>query len=84
MKKRILCTFFAASAWISMASAQTAGQDMKNAGHETKDAAKDVGKGTEHAAKTTGRKTKHVARQATHGTAKETEKGANKVEEKTR
>jgi predicted small secreted protein len=84
MKHSILCAFLVLGASISMASAQTAGQDMKNAGHETKEAAKDVGKGTEHAAKTTGRKTKNVAKRATHATAKETEKGADKVEEKTR
>ena len=47
-------------------------QDMKSAGHETKEAAKDVGKGTVKATKKTGRAIKH----GTH-------KAANKVADKT-
>jgi hypothetical protein len=61
------CAFLALSA-----SAQTAGQDMKNAGHDTADA-------TKQAAHKTARATKR----GTHKAAHATKKGANKVEEKT-
>ena len=81
---QILAVPFFAIALVASASAQTAGQDMRNAGHETKEAAKDVGKGTAQAAKTTGRKTKRVAKRATHAVAEETAEGASKVERKTR
>ena len=53
--------------------AQTPGQDMKQAGRDVKDAAKNTGKATKHTAKTAGKKVKH----GTH-------KAASKVEEKTR
>jgi hypothetical protein len=52
---------------------QTSGQDMKQAGRDVKDAAKNTGKATAHATRTTGRKIKH-----------KTHKAATKVEEKTR
>jgi predicted small secreted protein len=64
--------------------AQTAGQDIKNAGHETKEAAKDAGKGTAKAAKTGARKTKNGVKKGAHATASGVEKGADKVEDKTR
>jgi hypothetical protein len=47
-------------------------QDMKNAGHDTKNAAKDVG----HA-------TKKTTKKAVHKTAQKTDEGASKVESKT-
>ena len=50
------------------AMAQTAGQDMKNAGRDTKNAAKSAGKGTAHAAKTAGKKTKNAVKKATGDT----------------
>jgi hypothetical protein len=50
----------------------TAKQDMKDAGHDTKDAAKKTG----HAVKKTTKKTTHKA-------AKKTKEGAQKVEDKT-
>ena len=54
------------------AMAQTAGQDIKNAGHDTADATK---------------KTAHTVKRGTkkgvHKTAHATKKGANKVEKKT-
>ena len=64
--------------------AQTAGQDVKNAGHESKEAAKDVGKGTAKATKTGARKTKNGVKKGAHATASGIEKGADKVEDKTR
>jgi hypothetical protein len=68
---------------VGVASAQTAGQDIKNAGRETKDAAKDVGKGTGKAVKTGARKTKNGVKKGAHATASGVEKGADKVEGKT-
>jgi hypothetical protein len=66
------------------APAQTAGQDIKNAGHETKEATKDTAKATGKGVKTGARKTKHAVKRGTHATANATENGAAKVEEKTR
>ena len=51
---------------------QGAGQDMKDAGHSTK-----------KAAKKTGHKVKHGAKKGTHKAAHKTSEGANKVEDKT-
>ncbi|MDP9050206.1 MAG: hypothetical protein M3O31_05690 [Acidobacteriota bacterium] len=50
-----------------MAHAQ-AGQDMKDAGHETKQAAKDTGHATKTTAKKVGHKTKKVAKATAHRT----------------
>jgi hypothetical protein len=58
---------------------QSAGQDMKDAGHETKNAAKDVGSGTKKGAKKTG----HAAKKGVHKAASATEKGADKAADKT-
>ena len=55
-----------------LAFAQTAGQDMHSAGHETKDAAVDTGHATKHVAKKTYHGTKHVAKK----TGSATEHGA--------
>jgi hypothetical protein len=65
------------------ARAQTAGQDIKNAGHETKDASKDAAKATGKAVKTGAHKTKEAVKHGTHATASATERGADKVKEKT-
>ena len=61
----------------------SAGQDMKNAGHETKNAAKDVGHGTATAAKKTGAATKNTTKKVVHKGAQKTDEGATKVENKT-
>lgn len=61
----------------------SAGQDMKNAGHETKNAAKDVGHGTATAAKKTGSATKNTTKKVVHKGAQKTDEGATKVEGKT-
>lgn len=63
--------------------AQTAGQDMKNAGHDTKQAAKDAGKGVAKGAKKTGHAIKNGTKKAANKTADATRKGAAKVERKT-
>jgi len=67
----IMGSVFAVALAVS-ASAQTAGQDMKNAGSETKQAAKDTGKGVAKGAKKTGSAVKHT-----------THKAAAKVDQKT-
>lgn len=54
------------------AGAQTAGQDIKNAGHDTADATKQ-----------TAHKTVRATKKGTHKAASATKKGANKVEQKT-
>ena len=54
-------------------------QDMKDAGHETKQAAVDTGKATKKVAKKTGR----AVKKGTHKAAKKTEQGAQKVKDKT-
>lgn len=59
---------------------QTASQDMKNAGQDTKDAGKNVG----HATKKTAKKVKRGTKKAVNTGARETEKGAAKVDDKTR
>lgn len=59
---------------------QSPKQDMKDAGHATKDAAKDTGRATKKTAKKTGRATKR----ATNKAARKTEHGAEKLDEKTK
>jgi hypothetical protein len=54
------------------AQEQSAGQDMKDAGHSTK-----------KAAKKTGHDVKKGTKKATHKAAKKTKQGADKVEDKT-
>ena len=53
----------------------SAKQDMKNAGHETKDAANDAGNGVKHGTKRAYHKTKHGTKKAWHKT-KNTTTGA--------
>jgi hypothetical protein len=73
-------------------TSQGAKQDMKNAGHATKNAAKDTGKGVKTGAKDAGNATKtgakdtgNAAKKTGHsiktGTKKVTNKGAQKTEE---
>jgi hypothetical protein len=56
-------------------SQDSAKQDMKDAGHETKNAAKDVGHGTKTGTKKAYNATKHGTKKAWHKT-KNTTKGA--------
>lgn len=58
-------------------------QDMKDAGHSTKDAAKDTGKGIKSGAESTGHAVKHGAKKVTHATAHKTAQGSRKVERHT-
>lgn len=80
---------------VGVASSQdTASQDMKDAGHETKSGAKEVGHGTATAAKgvahgtttaakKTGSATKNTTKKVVHAGAQKTDEGATKVENKT-
>jgi len=61
---------------------QTAGQDMKNAGHDTKDAAKDTGRGVKKGTKTGYRKTKNGTKKAYHKTGSGVAKVGDKMEGK--
>jgi hypothetical protein len=57
-------------------------QDMKNAGHETKNAAKDTGHGISKGTQKAYHKTKRGTKKAYHKTAKGTKHAVNKVEGK--
>jgi hypothetical protein len=61
------------------AAQESTEQDLKDAGHDTKDASKDTGRATKHAAKKTG----HAVKKGTNKAADKTEEGAYKVKEKT-
>lgn len=61
-----------AGSWLFAQTDQGAGQDIKDAGHSTKEATKK-----------TGRKVKRGTKKATHKAAKKTRHGAEKVEDKT-
>jgi len=57
-------------------------QDLKNAGHETKNAAKDTGHGVSKGTQKAYHKTKSGTKKAYHKTAKGTKHAVNKVEGK--
>ncbi|HEX4031370.1 MAG TPA: hypothetical protein VHX20_13455 [Terracidiphilus sp.] len=61
--------------WSQPLTADGAKQDMKDAGHDTKDAAKDTGKGVKKGTKKAYHKTKKGTKKAWHKT-KSTTKGA--------
>lgn len=71
---------FGASSAVTLA--QTAGQDMKNAGHETKDATVDAGHGVSKGTKKAYHKTKRGTKKAYHKMKRDTKKAARKVEGK--
>lgn len=58
-------------------------QDMKAAGHNTIDAAKDTGNGVKSGTQKAWHSTKHETKKATHKVAHKTDQGARKVERKT-
>jgi hypothetical protein len=51
-------------------------QDMKDAGHATKNAAKDTGRATNNTARRAGHKTKTTSKKAAHKSATKTRHGA--------
>ena len=65
------------------AKPETAKQDMKDAGSDTKSAVKKTGHGIAKGTKTGARKTKNGTKKVVHGAAHGTAKGADKVEDKT-
>jgi hypothetical protein len=69
----------AAGAIPSLKAQETAGQDLKDAGHDTKQAAKKTGTATKKTAKKTG----HAIKKGTNKAADKTEDGARKVKDKT-
>ena len=92
MKKQLSIFLLAAFGAISLAAAplaqsdqnnDSAKQDMKDAGHATKKAAKKTGKGIKDGTKKAAKKTKHGVKKGTNKAASATEKGADKVEQKT-
>lgn len=83
MKSRWSSLFLAATlTFASAAVAQTAGQDMKNAGTDTKDAAKSAGAGIKKGTKKAYRKTKSGTKKAYHKTGKDVAKVGDKMEGK--
>jgi predicted small secreted protein len=69
----LVASLFAMSLTLAVAqSDQGAGQDIKDAGHSTKEATKK-----------TGRKVEHTTKKGAHKAAHKTKKGAQKVEDKT-
>ena len=64
-------------------NAQTASQEMKQAGTETKEAAKSAGRGVKKGTQKAASNTKRVAKKGVNKVASGTEKGAEKVKEKT-
>jgi hypothetical protein len=62
---------------------QSPKQDMKDAGHATKNAAKDTGRATKKTARKTGHAVKRTTKRAAHKTADKTQEGAQKVKDKT-
>jgi hypothetical protein len=66
----------------SLLVAQTAGQDMKDAGHDTKNAAKDTGHGIKKGTKTGYRKTKNGTKKAYHKTGSGIAKVGDKMDGK--
>jgi hypothetical protein len=68
MTKILLAAGLAIGLGSGVAYAQTAGQDMHDAGHSTKNAAVDTGHATKRVARKTGHGTKVAARKTVHGT----------------
>jgi hypothetical protein len=87
-RNRIACALLTTALCVGMAApaalAQTAGQDMKDAGHETKNATKDVGHGVAKGTKKAYHKTEHGTEKAYDKTKEGTEKGYHKTAQGTK
>ena len=68
---------------LSLPLAAQVKQDLKDAGHETAEAGKDVGHAAVTGTKKTGRAIKRTGKKTTHAAASATEKGAGKVKART-
>jgi len=73
MKRTLIVLMISGLASFAAWGQETAKDDLKKSGHETKDAAKDAGKGV-----------KKGTKKAVNKSAKATKKGASKVEDKTK
>ena len=84
MKKTIWAGLLASTLALASVSAfaQTAGQDIKDAGHDTKQAAKSTGSGIKKGTKTGYRKTKNGTKKAYHKTGQGISKVGDKMEGK--
>jgi Ni/Co efflux regulator RcnB len=82
--KKILTGLLASTLVLGSVSAiaQTAGQDIKDAGHDTKNAAKETGHGIKKGTKTGYRKTKNGTKKAYHKTGSGVAKVGDKMEGK--
>ena len=79
MKRLVLIGTIAAFGLTGIFAQESAKQDIKNAGSETKQAGKDVGRATKKGA----HKTTHAVKRGVHKGASATERGASKVKNKT-
>lgn len=61
----------------------SAKQDLKDAGKDTKHAARKTGEAVDHAARKSGRVVKRTTKKGVHKSAQEIHKGSGKVERKT-
>jgi hypothetical protein len=78
--RMILGAALAAGLGIGAAAAQTAGQDMKDAGHDTKTAAVDTGHATSQTTKKVYHKTRRGTKKAYHKTAQGTTAATHRTE----
>jgi len=78
----LVTTLSLASASLGVAVAQTAGQDIKHAGTDTKDAAKSTGKGIKKGTTTGYHKTKSGTKKVYHKTGSGVAKVGDKMEGK--
>jgi hypothetical protein len=76
----VLTAGLAASLGCGVVYAQTAGQDMKDAGHDTKNAAVDTGHATKTTTKKAYHKTKSGTKTAYHKTANGTKTATHRTE----
>jgi hypothetical protein len=74
---------FGFAARTALFAQSTPGQDMRRAGQETKDAAKDTGSAVKKTTKSTAHKVKRGTKRTVNKGAAATERGASKVKEKT-
>jgi hypothetical protein len=79
---RTICSVLLTLA-LSIPLAAQVKDDVKDAGHETAQAGKDVGHAAATGTKKTAKAVKHGVKKTTHAAASTTEKGADKVREKT-
>ena len=80
MLSMLLASAMLCGAGVTVLAQDTAGQDMKNAGTDTKDAARDTG----HATKTTTKKVYHHTKSGTHTAYDKTKEGTHTAADRTK